>query len=119
MPPLFAFSDFDLSGLICWIIMFWPVLLLSLCTLLFVLRWWNALPTNKCPRCRAEPPALDVHNVCWKCGCVYDKWGNILKDALGPPHLNEVDLARFTPRGNTANRGEGSPEFKADGEVRL
>jgi hypothetical protein len=100
MAPLFAFGDIDVCGLVCWLISVWPLVLLSCCFLLYAVRWWNALPTSRCPRCKTEPIELAVYNECGSCGCEYDKWGNILKDAEESPPLqmNGLDLARFTPQ---------------------
>jgi hypothetical protein len=117
---MFAFTDSFTVGVdICYCtVLLAPVVLVLLIVLLFSVRWWNTRPINKCPHCRTRPTALDIHNKCWKCGCEYDKWGNILEDAPGPLRLDEFDRARFTPRGNTPERGEGSQEYKEADRVR-
>ena len=114
MALCFAFINVDVCGLICGAL---PVVLVSIACVCRFIRWWNMQPTSRCPRCRAVPPVLDIYNFCWKCGCEYDKWGCILKDAVRPP-LDDLDLARFSPRQNPSQRGEGLQEFKTDGEVR-
>jgi hypothetical protein len=72
---------------------------LSYC--LLAIRWWISRPASKCPRCKAAPPAMDVVNRCWQCGCEYDKWGNLLKEAA-TPQLDDLDLARFCAKRNPA-----------------
>ena len=106
-------------GICYYTVLLAPVVLVLLIVLLFSVRWWNTRPTNKCPHCRARPPALDIYNVCDKCGCEYDKWGNILKDAPGPLPLDKLDLARFNPRGDRPQQNQGSQDFKTGGEVDL
>jgi hypothetical protein len=115
MGSLFAFSEIDLCG---WICVALPLALLSVLCVCRFIRWWNMQPVNKCPRCWARPTSLDVYNVCWDCGCEYDKWGCILREAVGPP-LDELDLARFSPGCYLLHSGKGSAEFKSSGEVHL
>lgn len=117
MPSLFALIDSDVCGWVCGLVVLSPLLFLCWCAALYLVRWRNALPTDKCPRCRSVPSTLDVHNVCENCCCEFDKWGNILSDAP-PPRLDELDLAPFNPRCDRSDCGEGSPEFKTGGEVR-
>ena len=78
-----------------WAFLLLPPSLLFLRLLLAVVRRWNARAVARCPRCKAAPAALDVLNVCWRCRCEYDKWGNLLKEPPPPPQLDAVDLAPF------------------------
>jgi hypothetical protein len=71
-----------------------PLLVLFAAVALYLLHWWETRPVNKCPRCKTKPPVVDVRNVCWDCGCEYDRWGNLLKDPP-PPQSDGLPLPRF------------------------
>jgi hypothetical protein len=93
----------DLCAGICWAFLLTPPLLLAFYLVVCIIRLWNTRPTDQCPRCRAAPRVLDVHNVCWHCGCEYDKWGNLLKEPSPPPQLDALDLARFDAKRKQAD----------------
>lgn len=74
-------------------------MLVLLCVFLLV-RWLflrhltKPLSVSVCPRCEAVPPRVDFFNRCSRCGCEYDKVGNIL-GMSAPALLDALDLARF------------------------
>ncbi len=121
MAPWFAFDETDVQDWGCWTIFVLPLVLpLGALLVLFLsrlVRRWNMRLVDKCPRCRVRSTVVVVYNVCGNCGCEYDKWGNVLKEAP-EPRLDALDLARFTPQQSTPDRRESSPEFKPRGEVR-
>jgi hypothetical protein len=120
MALWFAFSEADVQDWGCWTIFLLPLalplsLLLVWC-LFRLVRLWNMRLSGKCPRCRIRPTVAAVYNVCASCGCEYDKWGNLVKEAPKPV-LDTLDLARFTPQRDAPGRREDSQEFKTGGAV--
>lgn len=64
-----------------------------------------ALRARRCPQCGRMQARLEDYNRCEDCGCEYDRRRRPFED-LPPPKLDNLDLARFQPKGNQPNPGD-------------
>jgi hypothetical protein len=76
---------------------------------LLIQDWWEKrLRQQYCPECGHPAPIIGRDTHCLRCGCEYDKFGNLIAEAPARPEWDRVDLNKFNDSHHAA---QDDPRF--------